>query len=358
MWVHRDQIVSPEKIDELIEFVKKSDIRTLLVQVRGRGDAFYNSKYEYAAEGVQKDFDPLKYIIDKTANTDIAVHAWVNMFYCLDKDKYPPSPDHIVAKRPEWVTFDYAGRSIIDYSEGELKEKLVEGIFNDPGIPEVREYLAKIVADILDKYNVKGIHLDYIRYPYSGHSSFYKAYLSDFGYNKISNEIFTKKYKINPFDIDRIQVSAEKTIFDDYRRANINDLVMRINKVVKSKSKQLILSAAVMPRYEIGRDVYFQDWPSWLEQGILDIACVMSYSGSVDKFEQYVNYSLKLAKNDKILLGMWVKDTVPLAVTVEQIRMTYDMGLKGFCLFSFRHTEASILNLNKKLLYEDTKLRY
>jgi uncharacterized lipoprotein YddW (UPF0748 family) len=133
---------------------------------------------------------------------------------------------------------------------------------------------------------------------------------------------------------------------------------MRINKVVKSKSKQLILSAAVMPRYEIGREVYFQDWPSWLEQGILDIACVMSYSGSVERFEQYANYSLKLDKNDKIILGMWIKDTVPLAVTVEQIRMTYDMGLKGFCLFSFRHTEESILNLNKKLVYEDDKLRH
>jgi uncharacterized lipoprotein YddW (UPF0748 family) len=357
-WVHRYQIASPKKIDELLRFIKKSDIRTLFVQVRGRGDAYYDSKYEHLAYGVKKGFDPLKYLLRKTRNTDIAVHAWVNMFYCLDIDKFPPAEYHVVARHPEWLTVDHTGRCISSYSQEEMKTNRVEGIFKDPGVPAVREYIVKIVADILDKYKVKGIHLDYVRYPYSGHFVFRQTHLSDFGYNKISNEIFSRRHNIDPFTIDRSKTSRSKTLFDNYRRDNVTTLVRQIHETVKAKDKDLILSAAVMARHHMGRVVYFQDWNHWLNEGILDLACVMSYSRSVEQFQQLANYSNQLNKHDRILLGMYIREQVPLPVIVEQIRIAYNMGFKGFCFFSFMHDEQSILGINKSLIYDDVKLRY
>ncbi|PKL17984.1 MAG: hypothetical protein CVV49_08290 [Spirochaetae bacterium HGW-Spirochaetae-5] len=358
LWVVRHSISTPQKIDKLLNTIKGTNIKHLIVQVRGRGDAYYTSSYEPAAFDVPEGFDPLEYIIDKTRKSDVKIHAWVNVSFVLNAEDYPPGEKHIVSKKPHWVTHDQTGRSISEYSKKELDDNLVEGLFLDPAIPEVKDYIVGIVDDILSRYSVDGIHLDYVRYPYSGYNSYKKKHLNDFGYNPIAREIFKKMHGTDPVDIDRFQDSREKRLFDNFRENQITEIVKRINKTVKSKNENIVFSAAVMPRHDWGKKVYFQDWPLWLDNNYIDLACVMSYSNGIPGFKNYIKYADDTRHNNRIFMGISVKKTTRLKNAAEQIDLAYENNMRGYSIFSFDHEKNFIRNLSKLIEYERAIHKY
>jgi uncharacterized lipoprotein YddW (UPF0748 family) len=342
----------------LFDLIKDTDIKHIFVQVRGRGDSYYSSDFEPTAYDVPYGFDPLKYLIEKTGKSDIKIHAWINVTFVLNADDHPSDSRHILSRHPEWVTYDHSGRPMTDYSKKELDKNLLEGYFLDPAIPEVKDYIESIVKDILSKYPVGGIHLDFIRYPYSGYNSYYGKYFSDFGYNPAAREIFKKEHGIDPVNIDRHKDSPEKDLFDKFRRDQITDIVKRISSIVKSKDKNLILSAAVMPRYDRGRKVYFQDWPAWLEGNYIDLACVMSYSSSTAGFQNYIKYANDTGNIDRIFMGISVKKNTKIKTALEQIDLTYRNGIRGYSIFSFNHEKNFIEDLSELIKYERSIYKY
>jgi len=338
LWIVRNSISTAEKIDKLLDMIKDTDIEHLFVQVRGRGDAYYNSKHEPLAFDVPKGFDPLKYIIEKTRKSNIKIHAWVNVSFVLNVEDYPPNDKHILAKHPEWVTYDYAGRPMTAYSEKEIKENLTEGYFVDPGIPAVKTHFYSIIKDIVAKYPVDGIHLDYIRYPYSGYSSFYKKNLSDFGYNPISLKIFKDKYGFDPLRLDRTEKTPQKELFNKYREDQVTEIVKNVREIVKAKNKNIVFSAAVMPRHDRGKEVYFQDWPLWIENNYIDLACIMSYADNVKTFDEFVRYANDPRFKNRVKMGIGViKETSDINIAFEQVKRIYGSGIKGYLIFSFEH---------------------
>lgn len=351
LWIVRNSIATPGQIDDLLEMVGDSDIRNLFVQVRGRGDAYYNSSIEPHGFDVEKGFDPLSYLIQKTRNTDIRIHAWVNISFVMNAKDYPGDPEHILTKHPDWITCDYNGRPMTEYSEKELNENLLEGYFVDPAIPEVKQHIYSVVNDILRLYDIDGIHMDYVRYPYSGYNSYYKRHLSDFGYNPVARKIFKKKYGIDPVKINRKKESAAKKAFDRFRTEQITEIVRGIHTIVKNKDKSIMVSAASMPRYDYGRKVYFQDWPGWLNKGYIDIACVMSYTDSQSTYNNYLEYAKDTGNIEKIFMGVMVKKETRINNIMDQVTAAYDSGARGYILFSFNHNEKCINDLSRVIDY-------
>ncbi|MCL2154798.1 MAG: family 10 glycosylhydrolase [Leptospirales bacterium] len=351
LWIVRHNISTPEKIDKLLDVIKDTDIKNLFVQVRGRGDSYYDSKYEPLAFDVAESFDPLKYLIEKTHKSDIKIHAWVNVSFVLNAEDYPPNKKHVLSKHPKWVTYDSKGKPMTTYSSKELDKNLAEGYFIDPGIPAAKTYFYNIIKDIIAKYPVNGIHLDYIRYPYSGYSSHYKKNLSDFGYNPIALKIFKKKYGFDPLKpnkTSKIKKARQKELFDKFRMDQITEIVKNVNKIVKSKNEDIILSAAVMPRHDRAKEVYFQDWPLWMEKNYIDIACVMSYSDNMKDFDEFINYANDKRFKDRIKMGIGViKQNSDINITAEQIKKAYDNEIMGYSIFSFDHDKNFIQKLSE-----------
>lgn len=353
LWVVRHQISTPAKIDTLLKSIKNTEIKNLFVQVRGRGDSYYESAHEPKAFDVPENFDPLRYILNKTETSGIKIHAWINVSFVLEPGDYPPHPEHILLKHPEWITYDYTGRSMTEYTPRELKNNLLEGYFLDPAVPGVKKYMSDIISDLLSKYKVAGIHLDFIRYPYSGYNRYHNKHLSDFGYNPYARKIFKRKYGVDPIRINRFKKSWIKEKFDQFRRDQITDIVRIINNDIKMKDSSLFFSAAVMPRPDIGRDVYFQDWPLWLEKGYIDIACVMSYTSANSTYRKYINQSLQTDKPEKIFMGIRVSNKTSVKKAHEQISMSYNEGFRGYIIFSFTHDRKYLQKINSFINYDD-----
>ena len=142
---------------KLLDIHQRNGINSVFVQVRPAADAFYPSQYEPWSEylmgkqGVPPNpyYDPLAFMIEETHKRGMEFHAWINPYRAVFNIKTSSvSPTHITRIHPEWFL-----------TYGTTK-------YFNPGIPEVREYVCKVVKDIVTRYDIDGIHMDDYFYPY------------------------------------------------------------------------------------------------------------------------------------------------------------------------------------------------
>lgn len=140
------------QLDEL----RKDGANAIIFQVRPECDALYESKFEPWSRfltGVQGRapypyWDPLKWMIDECHRRGMELHAWINPYRAKTKGTTELSSNHVAIKHPERV-FRYDGQYIMN-----------------PGMAENREYICNVVADIVRRYDVDGLHIDDYFYPY------------------------------------------------------------------------------------------------------------------------------------------------------------------------------------------------
>jgi uncharacterized lipoprotein YddW (UPF0748 family) len=143
VWIHGTQIKTPAAADAVIGKIDRANLNAAFVLVwYWGGQAFFQSALCPMAEGVQPGYDPLQYMIEQCHRRNIQVHAWfVNGSYGA------PEVRHVLDKHPDWAVQDGAGGLWYDFSK-----------------PEVRRFESDLMIECLRKYDVDGIHFDYIRY--------------------------------------------------------------------------------------------------------------------------------------------------------------------------------------------------
>jgi uncharacterized lipoprotein YddW (UPF0748 family) len=252
-------IKSRAEVDQLIARVQQANCNAIFAQVRKRGDAYYWSRYEPRARDFQNiAYDPLAYLIEKAhaATPRISVHAWINMGAVGNAF----DPAHILAKHPDW-------RSISDTGEGDDKE----AIKIDPGVPGAADWTFRVYLDVLRQYDVDGIHFDFVRY---GDAKW--------GYAPESVARFNRTYQKEG------KPSFDNLLWQDWRREQVTNLVRKVYVHAAEVKPQAIVSAATITwgdgpqseaewRNSAAFSRVYQDWRGWLEEGILDLACPMTY---------------------------------------------------------------------------------
>jgi len=336
LWVVRHSIVSQESIDNLIEFARKLKITDLFVQVRGRGDAYYLSKYEPLARELQNmNFDPLKYLLLKANLFAIRVHAWLNVFYVWSRDSLPTEKNHIVNREKGWIARSLRQKDLLRDYPNSIKKEGIEGLYLSPLHPEVQKYFLKIIKDIINNYNVDGIHLDYIRFPGS-----------DFDLNPEVIKGFRHRYAINPLQFlenpenfaKKFSMEGYESFFFHWRKYlmdGLSDYIAQISKLIKTKNNNLILSAAVKPDMAIARWEYYQDWNRWVNENWIDYAIPMNYSPDSSIFvTRLETYHRKLPTN-RYVVGIALYNQSE-EQTIRKISQVLALNDKGFVLFSYR----------------------
>jgi len=132
-------------------------INAVVFQVRPAADAFYAkslepwSKWLMGQQGVAPaaGFDPLQFAIEECHKRGMELHAWFNPYRAtFDSNFRALSPNHITNTQPSWF-FTYGGIKVFD-----------------PGIPQVRDYIVKVILNVVDNYDIDGVHMDDYFYPY------------------------------------------------------------------------------------------------------------------------------------------------------------------------------------------------
>ena len=307
----------------MIEFATLNRFNNLLVQVRGRGDAYYESNLVPKSNLIKDvDFDPLAYLIPLAKEKGIRVHAWVNTYLLWSSRVMPVQKNHILKTNPDWI--DQNTKEKINISI-EMKKfnggkNGIEGFYMAPNHPKVNSYLLTIFDDLIQNYDIDGLHLDYVRF-----------HDSDFGQNPFALSDFQEKIGISDFN------RSQSSEWSDYRRKAITDLVRETKNLIQSIKPNITLSAAVKPNLYQARERFFQEWDVWLAAGYLDKAIVMNYTKDLKEFAanidiMYDNLPSKYRK--KIVMGIATYNQSPKNV-IDKIKYTRVTRFNSVSFFSY-----------------------
>ena len=136
--------------------LQKDGANVIIFQVRPECDALYESKLEpwsrfltgQQGKAPQPYWDPLQWMIDECHSRGMELHAWINPYRAKTKSPHQNASNHVIMRHPEW-TFEYDGLTLLN-----------------PAYKECRDYICDVVKDIVERYDVDGLHIDDYFYPY------------------------------------------------------------------------------------------------------------------------------------------------------------------------------------------------
>lgn len=362
LWVVRHTMNSPEAVKQMVARAKANGFTDLIVQVRGRGDAYYNSRVEPRADDLAEqptNFDPLSLTLDEAHRVGIRVHAWINIYLVANIEILPRSQEHLIYQHPEWLMVprviakelysvspkspEYLKR-LVEFTRANRLE--LEGLYASPANPEVKENLIKIWLDVAERYEVDGLHFDYVRYP-NTNFDYSRAALDRFrAETEKTLEVENRDALAMQYDLDPlIYASTFQDRFAQFQRSQVSDLVERIYKGVKRIKPHAVISAAVFANDEDAARSKFQDWRQWLRLGWLDVACPMAYTPLTDTFRQQIGDAINHSSGKQIWAGIGAfKQTADSAI--EKIKASRELGAQGFVLFSYDSSVKASPDLN------------
>ena len=345
---------SREKITEMLDNVAAANFNAVIIQVYRGNRCWFNSAIGDSSpfkDVMRKSrIDLLKFIIDQAHKRGLKVHAWVNVFRIARNTEAP------VLKKlgREILIQDNKGRSFLDYKNYRLpphEDKYTmlsdETIMLDPANDKLHEYQLSVIKEIITKYpGLDGIHLDFIRYPYtvpySPGSRFAKTL--QFGYTKAALEKFRKQTGLDPRNMDRSTKNTQA--WDDFRREQVSRFVRATYKLCKKTNPGISVSAAVLCWADRGYLAAFQDWRGWLEDGIVDFVVSMNYTKD-RRFARYLSRTAIYAtekRNGYVGIQAYMAPVVSKDVVAQMID-SRNAGGRGIVLFSY----DSIMKYRPKL---------
>lgn len=350
LWVTRTTLTSPDAIGEMVRAAKAGGFNTLLVQVRGRGDAYYTSTLEPRATELasQPRFDPLQTTLDLAHAEGLTVHAWVAVNLVSSAARLPGSRDHVVFRAPEWLMVPrelvselskidlrspaYVGM-LARWTRAHAEE--VEGLYTSPLHPAAQAHTAAVIGELARNYAVDGVHLDYVRYPNE-----------DFDYSPTALAQF-KASMVPALTAAQRRDAATREVLDpiaypnlfreqwhEFRRSRLTALVSRIRAEVKAARPEAVLSVAAVPDVQQAFDGRFQDWREWLDRGMIDALCPMAYTTDVDVFQQQIAAAAAHAGARPVWAGIGAYRLTS-AQILQHVAAANRTGAAGVVLFSY-----------------------
>lgn len=306
---------------EILDLLKENNFNTIFFQVRPRGNTFYQSDIEPWAQqltgllGKNPGWDPLQFAIDETRKRGMELHVWFNVAKVWGADVPPTHSQHVVKAHRNWV------RQV----DGEW--------WIDMGNPDAREYTERVVMELATKYDIDGIHFDFIRYP--------NASFDDWSsYSQWSD-------------------GMEK---NEWRRNNITTFVRDCYEKIRASKPWVRVGSAPIGIYQsrngaqssfTGYDGVFQDSRRWLREGIHDYIVPQIYWSIGEQQNpndpDYEALCYDWARENygrHVYAGIGIYRDNVVGETKEQILIARKAGMQGESFFRYAHVKNVLSPIN------------
>jgi len=248
------------EINTLISNAHYCNANTIVVEVRRRGDTIYTS-VEPTASGFSSSFDALADLIQKCHSTSprLDVQAWF-VVWPIESDPPTSDPNHPYNRYPQYLTKTDTGATSIS---GDF--------WFDPGNPNAEQYTYNVIMDVVNRYDVDGINFDYIRYGYN-----------NAGYNDVSVARFNARNGRTG------QPSYGDSVWSLWRRDQVTNFVRKVYANAIAVKPNIKVTADCIAQGGAPTNLTnfqssaayvncFQNWPAWMQEGILDMDIPMTY---------------------------------------------------------------------------------
>jgi len=318
LFVIRWEMLSNRDVERIIEKCRKLNLNSIVVQIYARGEALVRNPYFPLFEELNTDEDLLKLLIEKSKTKGINIYGVINVFYVWSQTDFPPKKEHLTHKRKGWFLIDNKGRKNIEMSVEELKERNLPGYFISPFIQVYVDTLISFIKFIERNYELKGIFLDYIRYP--GPTYGFEGFMYD--------SIIRENY-IDPLNDPLLNFTnaSGKEILNYSKRMQITKTVRKIKN-----NTNLKLFAFVFPDPFYAMKDFFQDWELWLNEGYVDYVSPMIYTSNFEEYERRIK---KLSRYRIIpTIGAYLLSEDGIRKEIEILKK---YNIKSYIIFSSGH---------------------
>ena len=280
VWEHSGQGLYPGDWSRTFRELQRYGITDIFVNVAGAGFAHYPSKVLPPSATFARCGDQLSACLKAADGTGIRVHAWI---MCFTGTRGSASRLDTFAKKG-WR---------VRGKKGDLTEYL------DPSNAELRQYLLNAVDEVVRKYAVHGVHLDFVRW-YEG---------------------------------SRLPRNATEPVGQFIAQARVK---------VKGVSPSVIFSTAVFGKYPSCIAAVGQDWESWLDAGLVDWMVPMNYVEDASKYASLVSHQCRTASHArKMVSGIGVtaiESRLNVRQVIDQINTARRHGASGIAFFDLDYT--------------------
>ena len=310
--VTNDADAQKSEFIEKLEQAQELGMNAVIVQVRPKGDAFYESElnpWSAVLTGVQgKDpgYDPMAFMIKEAHKRGMEFHAWMNPYRITTSgtDLSVLSEDNMAVQHPDWI---------LTYNNA---------MYFDPANEEVKEYICDTVEEIVENYDVDAIHFDDYFYP--------------------------SNYPL-PEGETRDGVTANE------RRDHVNDLIKGVYKTIKKADSSVEFGISPMGIWKNntsdaegsatkGTEGYysvFGDAKTWVEKGWVDYIVPQVYwetGNTAAPYETVTEWWSDLVEDTdvKLYIGHGIYKDVVAAEITEQLEINEDYNVSGSFFFSLR----------------------
>ncbi|AKG24609.1 hypothetical protein IJ00_12650 [Calothrix sp. 336/3] len=330
MWLDRGTIVKARNeagLAKIFDRLAQAGINTVFFETLNASYTIYPSQVAPEQNPLIRNWDPLASAVKLAHARGMELHAWVWVFAAgnnrhneiLNIDKDYPGP--VLARNPDWAGFDNRGQRI---PIGQGKP------FFDPANPQVRQYLINLYTEIVTRYNVDGLQLDYIRYPFQDARA-----NRTYGYGKAAREQFQQQHGVDPMTLKPSQIDLWEK-WTDFRTQQVNSFVAQVSQDLKRKRPNLMLSVAVFPLQERERiHKIQQNWEVWARRGDIDFIVPMTYAQDTVRFERLAQPWIASSRLGATLLVPGIRLlALPTIGAFDQIQLVRDLPTSGYALFA------------------------
>lgn len=361
----------------VVNNAKLSKANALFAQIRRRGDAWYLNSLEPPPDGITfpAGFDPLADLIQTAHAEGIEVHAYVIMSAVWNKNPtvtggLPTSPNHVfnqhggfnqMTGQIETGPNNWLTRTLLPDGSGITFQghRFGADFWVDFGHPEAAAYTVNVLMQLVNNYDIDGLHLDRIRYPELAVAGQTPSTGANIGYNPRSVERFQIR---NNIPSGSPPPSPGDAAWAQWRRDQVTNVVRRVYLNAIAAKPQLKISASLIafgggPTTEAAwnsAETYwrvYQDWRAWTEEGILDIAVPMNYKrehtpSNVPLFDTWNEWTKNHQYNRAALLGLGVYLNA-IEGTLRQTRRSFapsatGQTVKGVVFYSMANTNEAV----------------
>ncbi len=332
LWIVRHDLADRKRLTDAIEWAAEAGFTDLLVQVMGRGDAYYHSAFVPRAEELTDlARDPLAEAVALARARGLRLHVWINVALVWSSPKPPRAATHVANAHRDWfvwiTTKGKAPRNSLDLKKRELNALELEGHFLNLGHPEVGVYLEDVVREILRQYAVDGIHFDYARLPRSVKSL-----------DPLSRAEFKAQHGVDPVRLGAPRAAGDTLAAAWYRfhEERVTRLMEHLAAAARETLPGILVSAAVYPDPVLARRERGQAWDRWLDEGTIDVAAPMCYAADTRIARSDLRVA-RAATSGRLWAGLGLYNK-PLDEALAGTALARELGYEGVALFS--HTAA------------------
>ena len=336
------------EIQAILDKIKDTGINNIFLETYYHGKTIFPSMVmkEYGFEEQNPEFvgmDALAIWIKEAHKRGIKVHTWFESFYIGNKSPNL-NPKSILAIKPSWMN---RTKEKADFNGFVTHPNEHNGYFLDPANPEVTDFLLKLITEIISKYNIDGINIDYVRYP-----NIAKENLNNqWGYTKYARDEFFGMYKVDP-----LEIQAKSSMWDnwcEYRANKITNYISQISNLLKYRN--ITLSAVIFPDYKMSLQTKFQDWTTWLDKYYINAVTPLILTGDDQLAKSMLEeIKRKTSNHAKVYPGLFAgfieSDPEDL---LRQIHIVRKLKLDGVILFDWAHLNENYKDVLKTSVFKE-----